>query len=297
MPQNTVALIGLGKMGLPMCGNLIGAGFAVKGADTSEDARRRLADIGGTPVGKAADAVRDADYVITMLPNGAIVRDVLTSPEVLGALKPDAVVIDMSSSEPTGTQELGKHFAASGHPFVDAPVSGGVKGAEQGSLAIMAGGSPEDLEKARPVLEVLGAKILPTGPLGSGHATKALNNYVSSAGLRAASEALIVAQAYGIDANTFIDVLNASSGRNNSTENKMKPFVIAGTYGSGFSMALMSKDIRTADRLARSLDAALPGLADAADFWEEASRSSGDGADHTEIYKAIVAGSNTPEAD
>ena len=173
----------------------------------------------------------------------------------------------MSSSEPVGTQQLGERLRAKGVKFIDAPVSGGVRRAREGKIAIIAGGEAADIDSVRPVLMAIGDRIFEMGPLGSGHAVKALNNYVSAAGLQAASEALIVAQNFGIDPDAFIEVLNASTGRNNSTETKLKPFILTGSFASGFGLSLMAKDIRTADTLAQSLQVSLPGLASAADFW------------------------------
>ena len=236
-------------MGLPMGQRLLAAGFAVRGADLSTEARGAFAQAGGAAFAGAVEAVAGAAAVITMLPNGKIVREALL--RVADALPAGALVIDMSSSAPTDTQALGRELAARGIPLIDAPVSGGVRRARDGSLAIMAGGSPEEIDRAMPMLQAMGSKIIPTGPLGSGHAMKALNNYVSAAGLVAACEALLVGQAFGLQPDTIVDVLNASTGRNNSTDVKLKPFVIPRNFAAGFSLALMAKDLRTAADLGR----------------------------------------------
>lgn len=285
--SETVAVVGLGKMGLPFARNLREAGFDVVGFDSSQAARDHFAADGGRVCETASVAVSGADIVITMLPDGGIVHDLLTSPDMLAAFSPDAKIIDMSSSEPVGTRSLGALLAERGLRFVDAPVSGGVRRAEERSVAIMAGGDAADIDAVRHVLSTLGARIFEVGPLGSGHAIKALNNYVSAAGLQAASEALLVAQEFGIDPEVFTDVLNASTGRNNSTETKLKPFVLSETFASGFSLALMSKDIHTAETLAQSLNLSAPGLEAVASVWSQAAGTLGEGADHTEIYKFI----------
>lgn len=282
-----VAFIGLGKMGLPMVARLTGAGFRVNASDTSEAARAAGAAAGAKAFDTAAAAARGADVVITMLPDGAIVRKVLLDGGAAKALRPGGLVIDMSSSAPMQTRDLGAELAKLGLRFLDAPVSGGVKRAVDGSLSIMVGGDAAEFEAARPLFAAMGRSITHTGPLGSGHAMKALNNYVSAAGLAAACEALLVGEAFGIDPGVMVDILNTSTGRNNSTELKLKPFVLSGTFASGFSMALMTKDIRTAAELARQLGSTAEGAEQASALWTEALESLGQNADHTEIYRFL----------
>jgi len=179
--------------------------------------------------------------------------------------------------------------------LLDAPVSGGVKRAVDGTLAIMAGGDPALLQRARPVLGAMGTRIFETGPSGSGHAVKALNNYVSAAGLAAACEAALVAEKFGVDPEVLVDVLNVSTGRNNSTELKMKPFILSGSFDSGFSLALMAKDLSTAADLARMLGLNAEGTAGAARLWSDASARLGKSADHTEIFKYLASVSGAHE--
>ncbi|WP_371056774.1 NAD(P)-dependent oxidoreductase [Rhodosalinus sp. K401] len=288
MPEtHRIAVLGLGRMGLPLATNLVSSGFCVVGHDTRPSARSRfgaIADVTDTPVA----AVQRADVVITMLPDGRVVREVLTG--VQDAISPGTIVIDMSSSAPLVTRELGDILAHKKIALIDAPVSGGVSRAEAGTLAIMAGGPSDKIEQVRPILEAMGSQIFLTGGLGSGHAVKALNNYVSAAGLQAACEATLIAQEFGIDGQVFIDVLNASTGRNNSTEVKMKPFVLSRDFGSGFALGLMSKDIRTANDLAKALAATQPGLSATADLWTRAAGAMPNG-DHTEIYRFLSQGS------
>lgn len=285
-----VAFIGLGMMGLPMASRLVGAGFAVRGSDLSAAARDAFAARGGRPCASAREAADGASVLVTMLPDGKIVREALLGEGGAAAVAArGALVVDMSSSAPMQTRQLAVDLAAKGLSLIDAPVSGGVRRAVDGSLAIMAGGEAADVERARPLLEAMGKSIFSTGPIGSGHALKALNNYVSAAGLAAACEAAIVAEKFGIDPGVLVDVLNASTGRNNSTELKMKPFVLSGTFASAFSMALMAKDVRTAADLARELGVEAHGAQDAAALWAEASQALGKGADHTEIYRFLAA--------
>jgi len=280
----TIALIGLGNMGQPMAGCLARAGYKVVGFDTGAAARERFAAAAqGTVANSLETAVAQADAVITMLPTGKIVRAVVEA--IRPHLRPETVIIDMSSSEPLGTRDLAKELAAAGFGLVDAPVSGGVKRAVDGSLAIMAGGEAAVIDRVDPILKAMGRSIFRTGASGSGHAMKALNNYVSGAGLVAAVEALRIGGAFGLDPDIMVDVLNASTGKNNSTEVKLKQFVISETYASGFFIGLMAKDIRIADTLAKELGVDVPLADSTADLWDKAADKLGAMADHTEIAR------------
>lgn len=277
----TIAVIGLGNMGVPMAACLIRAGFKVSGFDQSEAALKRFAETGGSAAASTTDAVKTADVVITLLPDGRIVKSVLES--LKSSLKPGAIVIEMSSSEPLSTAELGAGFIKSGHEFIDAPISGGVRKATDGTLAIMVGGDTATIDKVEPVLKAMGKSIFRTGKLGSGHAVKALNNYVSAAGLIAAVEATMVAEKFGLDLDLLADILNASTGRNNTTEVKLKPFIISRKFNAGFPLKLMAKDVRTADALARALEVPTPFADLCSELWDGAAESLGSTADHTAI--------------
>ena len=282
-----IAFIGLGKMGVPMADNLLRAGFAVEGFDLSEAARSALRDIGGVAAASVTEAFANTDYIITMLPNGKIVQDALTRDDVYKLAPKGSILLEMSSSAPAQTRALAEQV--SGYlRVVDAPVSGGVKRAVDGTLAIMVGGSDADYRDALPVLEVMAAKLFFCGPVGAGHAMKAINNYVSGAGVAAAAEAVLLGEAFGLDAGTIVDVLNASSGKNNATEVKMKQFVLSGTFASGFAMGLMAKDIRTAADLSASLGLDQPGLRQTAKLWDDAVAVIGGSADHTRFYEFLA---------
>lgn len=279
----TVAFVGLGRMGGPMAARLVEAGFSVRAADLSQDARAALARTGAAAFETAREAAAQADVLVTMLPDGQAVRSVLLAGEAATAMRPGGLVIDMSSSAPMGTRALGDDLKTMGLSLVDAPVSGGVAKATDGSLCIMAGGSPEDVARARPVLDALGKTIIHAGPLGSGHAAKALNNYVSAAGLVAACEAVTIGKTFGVEPSTLVDIFNASTGRNNSTEVKLKPHILSGRFASGFSMALMAKDLKTASDLAEEMGMSACGAQRAAAQWSAALAELGQHADHTEI--------------
>jgi 3-hydroxyisobutyrate dehydrogenase len=276
-------------MGLPMAIRLVVAGYDVRGSDLSPMALTALTEAGGKAIASPREATVGANIAITMLPNSAVVTDaIIGNGKAADGLSPGALIIDMSSSAPLKTRELGAVLSSRGIALIDAPVSGGVSRAKDGSLAIMAGGDSTAIERARSVLSVLGKSIVLTGPLGSGHAMKALNNYVSASGLVAACEALMVGQAFGLAPEVIVDALNVSTGRNNSTEAKLKPFVISESFASGFAMALMAKDIQTAASLADELGLKANGIARSAVLWEQASHALGKSADHTEIYRYLA---------
>ena len=262
-------------MGRPMSGHLAAAGFPVQTFDVNGEGNCR----------SAREVVRDADVVVTMLPDGNIVRDVVL--EALPGLKEGALVIDMSSSEPAGSRALGRALAAHGIAMVDAPVSGAIAKAKDATLAIMAGGAETDVQRARPILEKMGTQIFHCGPLGAGHAVKALNNYLGAAGTLAGFEALLVANAFGLDPKPMIDAINASTGRNSTTERKIPQQVLTGAFASGFKLALMTKDVGIAAGLADGLGVETPYLRETLRLWRDAAKRLPPQADHTEIYRYL----------
>lgn len=282
----TIAVIGLGNMGTPMTARLIGAGFTVRASDISPEARARAAAAGAIDAPDVASAVRGADAVILMLPDSEVVASVVRNPQFTDALSESAMVIDMSSSEPARTRELAARLAERGTRMIDAPVSGGVKGAVAGTLTIMVGGDAEDLDRARPVLAALGRPVL-AGPVGAGDAVKALNNLLSATHLWITSEAIAVGERFGLDPEVMLAVFNGSSGRSGSTENKWPNFIIPGTFDSGFGLALMLKDMRIAVQLSEQAGAPSVLGADAVALWERAAAGLDRHADHTEVARWI----------
>jgi 3-hydroxyisobutyrate dehydrogenase len=281
-----IAFIGLGKMGGPMAGRLLGAGYEVCGYDLSPGAGAALTESGGSAAASAAEAVADRDVVVLMLPDSGVVRAVLTDPHVRAALAPGSTVIDMSSSEPEVTRSLARELREQSVALVDAPVSGGVRRAGTGELAIMAGGDPEDVARVQPLLDVLG-RVFPAGPVGAGHAVKALNNLISATHLLVTSEAITAGQRFGLDTQVMLAIFNASSGRSGSTENKWPNFIVPATFDSGFSLRLMLKDMRIATALAGQMSS--PGELGqrAVQLWAQAAGDLPADADHTEIARWI----------
>ncbi|UZG52845.1 MULTISPECIES: NAD(P)-dependent oxidoreductase [Rhodococcus] len=280
----TIAFIGLGNMGGPMSARLVSAGHRVNGFDPSTDARQRLQDTGGNSVDSAAAAVDGAEFVILMLPNSTVVETVLADPAVRGNLRPQTTVIDMSSSEPTSTRKLAEDLEALAISLIDAPVSGGVKGAEAGRLTIMVGGDETAVARAQPVLSHLGS-TKHAGSVGAGHALKAINNLLSATHLLATAEGIAAGERFGLDPKVMVELINTSSGRSGSTDNKYPNFVLPGTFDSGFGLRLMLKDMKIAVDLAEQVGAPSRLGAQATALWEQAADDLAPTADHTEIAR------------
>jgi len=283
-----LAFIGLGNMGAPMAHHLLSRGFDVTVFDMKAEARSAF---GERSAQTAAQAARDADIIITMLPNGDVVRDALLGPE--GALR-DApsgkIVVDMSSSDAGGTADLGKDLAALGVPLIDAPVSGGVALAGQGKLAIMIGSNDAvALDKARPALEALGDRILEVGPLGAGHAAKAINNVIAAGILALTSEGLLMGQRFGVDPAKILDVLNSSTGRSGVSETIFKSHILPRNFSLGFAIGLMAKDAGLATSLAKRLDLDLPMIERTSASWSDARDGLGATEDFTAYLKHVEA--------
>jgi 3-hydroxyisobutyrate dehydrogenase len=259
-------------MGRLMSANLAAGGFSVQSYDLDGSGNRK----------SAKEAADGAHILVTMLPDGAAVRQAVQA--ALPGLQAGAVVIDMSSADPGSTRELQKLLNSRQVLLLDAPVSGAKAAAKDGTLAIMVGGDAAVLKHVRPVLEKMGDKIFHCGPLGAGHAMKALNNYIGASGTIAAFEALIVGKACGLEPQTMVDVLNASTGYNSTTQRKIPQQVLTNAFASGFSAALMTKDVAIADAIARAAKIPAPYLAATAKLWSAALRRLPRGADHTEMF-------------
>ncbi|MEI9964767.1 MAG: NAD(P)-dependent oxidoreductase [Caulobacteraceae bacterium] len=245
-----VGFIGVGAMGWPMAANIAKGDHHLTVFDSDPARLARFVDeVGGRAASGLAE-VADNEVVITMLPTGAIVRQALLEDDggaFAAAIRPGLVVVDMSSSEPAGTVELGPLLAERGAALIDAPVSGAVPRAIAGTLAIMIGADDEGaVSVATPVLLSMGERLFRTGRLGSGHAMKALNNFVAAAGLAAASEALLIGRRFGLEGETMVDIWNVSTGKNFATENLMKQEILSERFAGAFTLALMAKDVRIA---------------------------------------------------
>ena len=278
-------------MGLPMASRIAAHGYPLHAYDVSAAAIREFCSrVPDARAGKTLmDIGRSCKVVILMLPDSDVVNRVLFGEKdrLAGHLSRGSIVIDMSSSNPSVTREIGPRLKELGVDFIDAPVSGGVKRASDGSLAVMVGGDSTVIARVQPLLLTMGKVIIETGVLGSGHAMKALNNYVSAAGLLAACEALKIGVDFGIPSDKIIAVLNASTGKNNSTENKMMQYVVSRLFNSGFSLGLMHKDIAIAADLAKRLGSKTLLGETLLKSWADAETKLGGAADHTEIFRML----------
>ena len=281
-----IGFVGLGNMGWPMA-HLLDPHYTLTVHDARGDVAKSFAgEHRASATTDLAALAAASDAVITMLPNGDIVREVALGDGGLAAgLAEGSRLLDMSSSAPLGTRRLAQDLKPRGVAVVDAPVSGGVAGAQQGSLAIMVGGDPDEIARCRPVLEHLGRVIYEMGGSGTGHAMKALNNYCSAAALSSACEALIVGDRMGLEPAKMVDVLNASSGRSAATQGKIAEEILSRDFSAGFTIALMAKDVGIAGGLAEGLEMEAPILARTRDLWRDAAELLGDRAGVTEIVK------------
>jgi 3-hydroxyisobutyrate dehydrogenase len=274
-------------MGWPMAALLHKAGYPLQIVDASSERAQAFAkEIGGTVAASSRALAAASDIIITILPTSVIVQAVLEGPNgVLAGLRKDAVVVEMSSGVPTITRSLSEQVVAVGAHMVDAPVSGGVPRAKTGELAIMFGGSEAILERVRPVLSCMGTSITRTGDVGSAHAMKALNNLVSAGGFLIGVEALMIGKRFGLDPSAMVDVLNSSTGMNNSTQKKFKQFVLSGQYNAGFGLDLMVKDLSIALEIGRDTNTPTPFSALCREMWASCAAMLGPGQDHTAIAK------------
>ena len=280
----TVGFVGIGNMGWPMAARVHGAGFGVLVADHRRIVAESFAQqVGGTAPDTPAQLAAGSDVIVTMLPTSAAVGVALDG--LLPGLKPGTVVVDMTSGAPSETRALAARVAAAGGTMIDAPVSGGVSRAKTGELAIMVGGDDAAVERVRPLLQAMGTSILRTGDVGSAHAMKALNNLVSAGGFLIGIEALLIGQRFGLDPALMVDVLNASTGMNNSTQKKFKQFVLSRQFDSGFGLDLMLKDVGIAMGVARDTGTPAPFSALCRELSAACAAMLGPGADHTELAK------------
>ena len=237
----------------------------------------------------ASMVAKRSDVVFTCLPRIENVEYVLLGKNndngICDVLQPESLCVDLSSSDPLQTKILANKLKEKNIRFLDAPISGGVNGAINGSLTVMVGGDISDFDFVKPILELFGKKIVHVGGPGSGQVAKCLNNLCSATGLLIAAECVNVAKSFGIEENLFVDVLNVSTGRNNSTEKKIKQFILSENFDSGFAISLMKKDLASAVKLAVEQNVAVPLGAKSKDFWNDAAHFLPSESDHTEIAK------------
>jgi 3-hydroxyisobutyrate dehydrogenase len=280
-----IGFIGIGNMGAPMAGQLAGKGYAV----TAYDSRKPVVDAwlgqhAGTGAASLAALAAAADAVIFMVPDDKVVKAILFDEGLAGHLAAGTVVLDMSSSDPEGTVEIGRRLAARGIEYVDAPVMGGVPFAKDGTLDIMAGGNPTTIERCRAVLEAMGRKVYCCGPLGSGHVMKALANCINACALANTLEAMVIGRKFGLDTAVMAEAVDAMcNGRQHPIVKKVVPQVLTRRYGTGMAMRFIAKDVQIASRVARRMGVDAPVADQVAEIWNAASRQLGGDRDQTEI--------------
>jgi len=281
--SETIGFVGIGNMGWPMAASLIRAGHDIQVFDINRtQADNFVQQIGGFAPDNLPALAAACDTVITILPTSDHVATALAD-DTLAALRPGSLVIDMTSGQPLATQALARRVAAAGSVLIDAPVSGGVARARTGELAIMVGGEAAAIERARPVLAAMGTTITVCGDVGAGQAMKALNNLVSAGGFLIGIEALLIGQKFGLDPGLMVDVLNASTGMNNSTQKKFRQFVLSRSFNSGFSLDLMVKDLTIATSIGKDTATPAPFAALCRELWAAAATMLGPGQDHTAL--------------
>jgi 3-hydroxyisobutyrate dehydrogenase len=286
-----VAFVGVGNMGKPMAGHLVKAGFDVTVFDQRADAATAfVAQHGSRAADSLAEAAEGAQAVITMLPNDKVVRQVVLGEGsencLVAGLAKGAVVIDMSTSDPTGTRGLADALKPRDIAVVDAPVMGGVVFAKDGTLDIMVGGDRELVERCRPLFEAMGRSVIHCGAVGTAHALKALANYVNACALINAVEAMTIGKRFGLDPQLMADALIAMcSGRNHPIEKKVVPQILTRKFASGMAMGFIGKDLRIAVDTAKAIGGFAPLAERVSELWSEAVERLGYDLDQTEIAR------------
>jgi 3-hydroxyisobutyrate dehydrogenase len=293
--SQTIAFIGLGNMGLPMAKNLIGAGFKVRGFDLSAEARTAIIDAGGSAFETVGEAVTGAGVVVTMLPSGAIVKNVYEGDEgvfanaAAGTLMIDSSTIDVATARSVASTAVDKGFR-----MVDAPVSGGVGGAAAGTLAFMVGGSDETFASAQPILDPMGAKIVHCGPSGNGQAAKVCNNMLLAISMIGVSEAFNLGRALGLDDQVFFDVASNASGQCWSLTSycpvpgPVPTSPANNDYAPGFATALMLKDLKLAMEAVEDVGVNTPLGKLSADIYSEMDAAGHGGVDFSGVIKKLA---------
>ena len=283
------AFLGLGAIGRPMAARIAAAGHSLavwnRTAERAADfARQSGARHAATP----ADAARGASVIVTCFSTSPDVYSILDGPDgLLVGVERGAVVVDCTSGDPGTSKRIAERLATAGVDFIDAPVSGGTSGAEKGTLTVMVGGSAEALEKARPVIEAFGQKIVHCGAIGAGDTVKAVNQAFLAIHILSAAEGLATLVKEGVDPTKALEVINASSGRSNSSMNLIPERVLTRAFPRTFRLALLEKDIGIAAELARENRVPAPVMQLTADIFRIARGELGEVADHVEIVRLV----------
>lgn len=282
--MSIVGVVGLGNMGRGMALSLQRAGWKVLGTDTLAATRQLLAAEGVPVCDSVAQVAEQADIIVLSLPTAAIVEQVVTGPGgLLASGRKGLLVIDCSTSHPDTTRRLAQRLAEAGMSMIDAPVSGGPKGAITGQLTMVIGGAEADLARATPVLEAMSAKRVHIGDVGAGNVAKIANNLMCAAHLLVASEVAHLANQAGVSTDKLLEGINAGSGRSGVTQVNYPTWIMNGAFNSGFTMKLMRKDVRLGTELMGQLDLTLPLMQAVAELWRQSADTIGDDEDFNRI--------------
>jgi len=291
MSKNTIAVIGLGNMGLAMCQSLLRAGFKVYGTDLARDQCKAAQALGVCVIDNIPQLCVATDVILLSLPAVQHVRQVILGEQGLIHLAlPASLIIDTSTSEPAVTRELAEKLASKGFSMLDAPVSGGPAGAAAGSMVMVVGGSKAALARATPFFAALCSKVVHLGENGSGHAAKLINNLLCAAHLISTAEAISLGKKAGLDPAKLLEGLNAGSGRSAISEVNYPRWILNASFNSGFSMQLMRKDVGLAAQLIEQMGLDLPLSALVTSAWGDSGSQIADSEDFNAIVKTVDGG-------
>ncbi len=290
MSKPRIGFIGIGVMGAPMASHIAKAGYALAVHDINRaNADSLAAQHKGVAVAETPRAIGEmSDIVITMLPSGPYVRDVvLGSSGVIAGLHRGGLLLDTSSSEPWLTMDTANALAVAGIDMVDAPVSGAQIGAQTAQLVFMVGGSKESVSRVMPLLQVMGKQVFHLGPIGAGHAMKCINNLITAITFMATTEGLSIGKQYGLDPEVMIDVLNVSTGMSWICQTQFKQRIFNRKFDDPFKLELMVKDVGIAMELAERKGSRAPLSAAGQELWKEAARHSEKGGSISNVVRWI----------
>jgi len=284
-----IGFVGVGVMGSRMARNLVKAGHSLVVYDADPAVTADVAkDIGAKTAASPREVAAVSEIVITMLPNGDVVRDVIFGENGLAAgFNAGSLLLDTSSAEPWITREIGDRLSEQKVDMVDAPVSGAEEGARSATLVFMCGGSDEALARARPLLDAMGKHVFHVGPLGAGHTMKAINNVTTALSFLCTAEALLIGKSYGLNAKAMLDVMNVSTGYSFATQNRFLNDVITRKFADQFKLDLMLKDMGIAEQLASAHKLPVPMTEVGRMRWQRAVEALGPGAVTTEIVRFV----------
>jgi 3-hydroxyisobutyrate dehydrogenase-like beta-hydroxyacid dehydrogenase len=290
-----IGFIGLGVMGAPMATHLAKAGHRLTLLDAHAQTADDLAQaLGAAQASTPAEVAARSELVITMLPNGDVVREVTLGDEgLVHGLQPGALLLDTSSAEPWLTRQTAEALAGYGATMVDAPVSGAAWGAQAAELVFMVGGSDADVARVRPLLDLMGKAVHHLGPLGSGHAMKCLNNCVTAMTFVATAEALVAGKRYGLDPAVMVDVLNQSTGGSWVARTHFHQRIFNRAFDDPFKLALMRKDVGIAMQLAHQTGTPMPMAGLGEQLWRMADHAAGPDASVSELVRWVEGLSGT----